>query len=108
MNGPKISQLLPEQFPASIDALNSRQSPVETVSSPPPAIQMNDATLSEEQEDEELEEQVEGDVMVAEMEPDDHFVSVYAKRDLNMDSEFGDDHFEATENWSSQVCLIAI
>jgi hypothetical protein len=35
------------------------------------------------------------------MEPDDPFVS--AKPDENMDSEFGDDHFEATENWSYNV-----
>ncbi|XP_045036276.1 longitudinals lacking protein, isoforms A/B/D/L isoform X4 [Daphnia magna] len=51
---------------------------------------------------EENGEDLEPGVMVAEMEPDDNFVPVLADQGENIDSEFGDDHFEATENWPSQ------
>lgn len=113
MNGPKVSHALPQQYPTSLDVPNVTNSPTEIESLPSPEVQIGDPTINEEgegeEEEQELEhepepEQVEEGVMVAEMEPDDHFVSVYAKRDQNIDSEFGDDQFEATENWSSQVC----
>ncbi len=112
MSGPRISQLLPQQYPNSVDVPNPT-TPSTEVRSPSPAIHIVDASLNEvgeevEDEDDEEEEEMETGVVVAEMEPDDHFVSVYAKRDNNIDSEFGDDHFEATENWSTQVSISAI
>ena len=99
MNGPKIS---PQQYPNSLDAANASHSSNE-VTSPSPAIHIVDASLNEVGVEEEDEEDIETGVVVAEMVPDDHFVSVYGKRENYMDSEFGDDHFEATENWSTQV-----
>lgn len=101
MNGPKATHVKPQQYPTSLDVPNITNSPTEIESLPSPEVQVSDPTGDEEQEE---DEQAEEGVMVADMEPDDHFISVYAKRDQNMDSEFGDDHFEATENWSSQVC----
>jgi hypothetical protein len=116
MNGSKSSNISSGQYPSSVNTDDSSHSPTEarSVSSPPP-MQMMEALLNEEEEEpeqdeeerdlrqEEEEEEMEPGVVVAEMEPDDPFISVNSKHDENMGSEFGDDHFEATENWSYQV-----
>ncbi|XP_057378415.1 longitudinals lacking protein, isoforms A/B/D/L-like isoform X3 [Daphnia carinata] len=75
--------------------------------------EMMEASLNDNEEENEQQHRIEGGgeengddlepgVMVAEMEPDDNFVSVITGQGENIDSEFGDDYFEATENWSSQ------
>jgi len=114
MNG-KSSNISLGKYPSSVNTDESAHSPAEARSLSSPPMQMIEASLNGEEEpehgeeerdltqDEEEEEEMEPGVVVAEMEPDDPFVSV--RHDENMDSEFGDDHFEATENWSYHVSL---
>lgn len=113
MNGPKVSQILSEPYPTSGnrgDSINSPSNPRSFLSS---SIQMMEASFNNNEEENEQQhlredgseengEDLEPGVMVAEMEPDDNFVPVLAGQGENIDSEFGDDHFEATENWPSQ------
>ncbi|XP_045036275.1 longitudinals lacking protein, isoforms A/B/D/L isoform X2 [Daphnia magna] len=113
MNGPKMSQILSEPYPTSGnrgDSINSPSNPRSFLSS---SIQMMGASFNNNEEENEQQhlredgseengEDLEPGVMVAEMEPDDNFVPVLADQGENIDSEFGDDHFEATENWPSQ------
>lgn len=116
MNGPKASQILSEPYPTSGNKNDSTdyQADARLFSSPP--VEMIEASFNNNEEEnqheqdlgerdsDEDEDDLEHGVMVAEMEPDDNFVSVLdADQSENIDSEFGDDHFEATENWSSQV-----
>ncbi|XP_046654574.1 longitudinals lacking protein, isoforms A/B/D/L-like isoform X2 [Daphnia pulicaria] len=111
MNGSKPYHISLGKYPSSVNTDESAHSPAEARSLSSPPMQMIEASLTGEEEpeqgeeerdltqdEEEDEEETEPGVFVAEMEPDDPFVS--AKPDENMDSEFGDDHFEATENWS--------
>lgn len=117
MNGSKSSNISSGHYSNSVNTDESVHSPARSLPSPP--MQMIEATLNEEEEEEpeqdeeesvlrqeEEEEEMEPGVVVAEMEPDDPFVSVNSKHDENMDSEFGDDHFEATENWSYHVSFL--
>jgi hypothetical protein len=114
MNGSKPYHISLGKYPSSVNTDESAHSPAEARSLSSPPMQMIEASLTGEEEpeqgeeekdltqdEEEDEEETEPGVFVAEMEPDDPFVS--AKPDENMDSEFGDDHFEATENWSYNV-----
>ncbi|XP_057378414.1 protein tramtrack, beta isoform-like isoform X2 [Daphnia carinata] len=113
MNGPKTSQILSEPHSNSGnrgDSVHSSSNPQSFLSS---SSQMMEASLNDNEEENEQQHRIEGGgeengddlepgVMVAEMEPDDNFVSVITGQGENIDSEFGDDYFEATENWSSQ------
>ena len=114
MNGSKSSNISSGKYPNSVNTDESLPSPARSLSSPP--MQVIEASLNEEEEPEhdeeeavlgqEEEEEMEPGVVVAEMEPDDPFVSVNSKHDENMETEFGDDHFEATENWSYNVSFL--
>ncbi len=119
MNGSKSSNISLGKYPSSVNTDESAHSPAEARSLSSPTMQMIEPSLTGEEEEpeqgeeerdltqdeeEEDEEEMEPGVFVAEMEPDDPFVSV--KHHENMDSEFGDDHFEATENWSYHVSFL--
>lgn len=100
MNGPKVSHTLISQYSDATTNENSTSPSSETKSLKSPAHCMVETAENEVEGQE--EEEIEPGVMVAEMEPDDHFVSAYGKRDTVV-PEFDDDQFEATEHWSSQV-----
>ena len=97
--------MVSQNYSPSDNVSHPTPSPTDIESSPQTVHQLVEDDEEQVEDDKEGEEQEEisevGGIMVAEMEPDDNFVSL--EPPSQDQSEFGDDHFEATENWSSQV-----